>query len=249
MREFWFNNEALRLFGVESGAGSPVMMLHGPMADHRVGRAFGAGVDERFRLITPDLRSGGRSPFGGRLTWDDMAADALAALDHLGVERVVMGAVSGATGAALRFAFNWPQRLAGLAIVTPVYAGADVGLEPGQSGPLMAMEEVARRAPVEGIEVLRPLYEALPEPMRAGALAMILSQDPASVAAGGRLLASGEQPFETAADLARLKMPVLFVPGNDAMHPASVSDIYLRHLPDCRTGMTIPEFCHGLAPW
>jgi pimeloyl-ACP methyl ester carboxylesterase len=248
MRDFWFQNDGLRLYGVEQGEGPAVLFLHAPMTDHRVGIAYAAGLDG-FRLVAPDLRSGGRSHFGGRLTWDALASDALAALDHLGVRRAVIAGVSGATGAALRFAFNWPERLAGMAIVTPVYAGADVGLAPGQSGPLEAMERLARRVPTEGIEVLRPLYAALPEPMRGPALAMILSQDPASVAAGGRLLASGDQPFGTASDLARLKMPVLLLRGADAMHPPEVSDLYERHLPDCRTGMTIPQFCRSLPPW
>lgn len=63
--------------------------------------------------------------------------------------------------------------------------------------------------------------------------AVVAGYDPASVAATTRLLASGAQPFATAADLAAISAPTLLVPGADPYHPAEVSDRYRRHLRRC----------------
>jgi pimeloyl-ACP methyl ester carboxylesterase len=93
------------------------------------------------------------------------------------------------------------------------------------------MDALARRAPQEGVQVLRPLYENLPPGARDRALAMLDEFDAASVAATSRFIASGVQPFGSADHLAALSVPTLLVRGDDPMHPAEVSDLYAAHLP------------------
>jgi pimeloyl-ACP methyl ester carboxylesterase len=48
-----------------------------------------------------------------------------------------------------------------------------------------------------------------------------------------RFLVSAAQPFPSSADLASLEMPVLLIRGDDAMHPAEVSDLYAAAIRDC----------------
>jgi len=93
------------------------------------------------------------------------------------------------------------------------------------------MDAAGSRAIAEGVQVLHPLFDALPAPIRERARAIVDRFDPASVAATTRFLASDAQPFATAADLASISVPVLLVPGTDPYHPAEVSDLYSRHLP------------------
>jgi pimeloyl-ACP methyl ester carboxylesterase len=62
---------------------------------------------------------------------------------------------------------------------------------------------------------------------------MVEGFDPASVVATSRFIASGAQPFASAADLRVLSMPVLLVRGADALHPAEVSDLYAENIPNC----------------
>jgi hypothetical protein len=118
-------------------------------------------------------------------------------------------------------------------ILSPAFAGADVGLTLAQDAAMRAMDAAGRRTLAEGTGALLPLFDALPPEVRDRARAAVASYDPASVAATTQFLASGAQPFATAADLAAISAPTLLVPGTDPYHPAEVSDRYRRHLGDC----------------
>ncbi len=61
MREIWFESGGVRLFAVEEGEGPEIVMLHGGMADHRAALPLIVPLGARHRVITPDLRSSGRS--------------------------------------------------------------------------------------------------------------------------------------------------------------------------------------------
>lgn len=234
MREHWWERAGARLCAVELGEGPSLVMLHGGMATHVAALPLVQSLGDRYRVLTPDQRGSGRSIWGGPLTFDLLADDLAALLDRLAVERAVIGGVSGGTGVAVRFALRHANRTAALVLVKPVYAGADRGYTPQQAQAFVAMDAVAGRALDEGIQVLRPLYAGLPSPMREKALAMLEGLDPASVVATSRFIASGAQPFATAGDLTELRLPVLLVRGDDALHPAEVSDLYAAALPRCR---------------
>ncbi|HEY0512866.1 MAG TPA: alpha/beta hydrolase [Thermoanaerobaculia bacterium] len=233
MREIWFEREGARLFAVEDGEGRAIVMLHGGMADHLASLPLIVPLAPRYRVIAPDLRGNGKSWYGGRLTFDQLADDVAALLDHLGLDRAVIGGVSGGTGVALRFALRHPTRTAGLVLVRPVYGGEERGYTDPQRQTFARMDAVASRALAEGVQVLRPLYASLPEPIREKALAMVDGFDAASVVATSHFIASGAQPFAAAADLKTLSMPVLLVRGDDPLHPAEVADFYVENIPIC----------------
>lgn len=233
MREFWVESEDARLFAVEDGSGPAVVMLHGGMANHLAALPFVVPLKDRFRFVAPDLRGSGRSRYGGRLTFDQMADDVVRILDGLDVNRAVVGGVSSGSGIALRFALRHPGRSLGLVVVQPVYGGEARGYTDQQKCTFAMMDGVASRAIDEGVQVLRPLYANLPAGMRERALAMIEGFDPASVVATSRFLASGAQPFAAASDLMALAVPTLLVRGADPLHPPEVSDLYAASIPGC----------------
>lgn len=233
MREFWVQSEGVRLFAVEDGGGPAVVMLHGGMANHQAALPLIAPLVARYRIIAPDLRGSGKSWCGAPLTFDQLADDVEVLLDHIGVDRAVLGGISGGSGVALRFALRRPGRTLGLVVVNPVYAGEERGYTEQQKTTFAMMDAVASRALEEGVEVLRPLYANLPASMRERALAMMEGLDAASVVATSHFIASGSQPFTSAADLRSLEAPTLLVRGDDAMHPAEVSDLYAANIPDC----------------
>jgi len=233
MRELWFESGGVRLFAVEDGAGPAVVMLHGGMATHVAALPLVAPLAPRYRVVAPDLRASGRSRSGAPLTFDILAADIDALLDRLGVERAVVGGVSGGSGVALRFALTRRGRTAALVLVKPLYAGAAQGYTEQQKAAFGAMDAVANRALDEGVQVLRPLYANLPPGVREKALAMIEGFDAASVVTTSRFIASGAQPFGSAADLKSVHAPTLLVRGDDAIHPPQVSDLYAANIPDC----------------
>jgi pimeloyl-ACP methyl ester carboxylesterase len=233
MREIWLDIEGVRLFAVEAGAGPAMVLLHGAMADHMAVLQLLRPLSARYRVIAPDLRGSGRSVSGETLDFDRLADDVMALLDHLRLDAAVIGGVSSGTGVALRCALRHPARTARLVLVTPVYGGGELGYTEQQRATFAMMDAMASRAPTEGVQVLRPLYANLPADIRERALAMLGSFDAASVAATSRFVASGAQPFRSAADLEVLRTPTLLIRGNDPVHPAAVSDLYASSIPDC----------------
>lgn len=234
MREIWFDAAGVRLFAVEDGSGPPIVMLHGGMATHVAAQPLVVSLAPRYRVITPDLRASGRSVYEGTLTFDRLADDLVGLLDHLGEPRAVVGGVSGGSGVAVRFVLRHASRAAGLIVVHPMYAGSHRGYTEAQQRAFTRMDAVASRALDEGVQVLRPLYDDLPAPVRSKALAMIEGFDPASVVATSRFIASGAQPFTAPEELRSVPVPALLVRGDDPLHPAEVSELYAEHLPGCR---------------
>ncbi len=256
-RDFWFESDGTRLFAVEDGKGRPLIMLHGALVNHLASVPLVGALASRFRVITPDLRSSGKSVDARPLTWDRLADDVAALLHQLGADRAVVGGVSSGSGVALRFALRYPEKTVGLVLVTPVYGGEERGLTAQQTATFKLMDEVGSRAIDEGVQVLRSLYEHLPPPIREKVLAMIAGFDAASVASTTHFIASGAQPFTSAADLRGLAVPTLLIPGNDPLHPAEVSSLYATHIPNCAVSepqnadraAVIGDFCERSAAW
>ncbi len=231
--EIWFDSHGTRLFAVERGRGRPLILLHGGMADHLACLHLAGSLASSLRLITPDVRGAGRSIDHGPLTWTQLADDVAQLARHLDLRRVAVGGWSFGAGLAARVALQHPDLVDSLILVHPAFAGADRGLTPAQQTAMVAMDAAARRALTHGTDALLPLFDPLPEDVRARARAMVATFDPASVAATTHFLASGEQPFASAADLAAVDVPTLVVPGTDPYHPAEVAAEYARHLPRC----------------
>lgn len=233
LREHWFENVGVRLYVTEAGQGTPVVLLHGGLADHHACWLYAAALTGSCRVITPDLRGAGRSIVAGPLTWDAIADDLAAIVRGLGLDRVVIGGSSFGAGAAVRFALRYPSLVSALLVLNPAYGGAELGLVPAQRAAMSAMNAVGHRAPAEGIEVVFPLFDALPPEIRERARRVIATFDPTSVAATTAFMASGAQPFEHRDELCAITAPTLLVPGTDPTHPREVSDVYARHLPRC----------------
>lgn len=240
MREFWFDSAGTKLFAVESGEGRPIILIHGGLATHLACRAFGAPLDARYRVITPDLRSSGRSVFHGPLSWDLLADDVAALVRALGVERAVIGGVSMGAAVATRAALRHPDVVDKLLILSPAYAGAELGLTETQQAAMRAMDAVGSRAPAEGVEVLLPLFDALPEAIRERAKRNIPTYDARSVAATTAFMASLVQPFERGSELQQIVAPTLLVPGLDATHPPQAAEIFRMNLQNCTVVVADP---------
>ncbi|APU14744.1 MULTISPECIES: alpha/beta fold hydrolase [Actinoalloteichus] len=98
------------------GEGPPVLLVHGhpfdgSMWDPQVEHLAAAGR----RVIVPDLRGYGRSAVtAGEVTLDVFARDLAALLDHLDVERVVLGGLSMGGQIVMEFHRLFPERISGL---------------------------------------------------------------------------------------------------------------------------------------
>jgi pimeloyl-ACP methyl ester carboxylesterase len=242
MPELWTERAGARLFAVDEGRGPPVVMLHGGLADHRAVGPVVAPLAGRYRLILPDVRGSGRSHFAGVLDWRTLADDLAAVLDAAGIDRAVVGGTSGGAGVAARFALDHPDRLTAVVFNLPHYAGGDVGPTAYQREQLGGVWALAQQALTEGMGVMESAYAGLPDGVREAALAMVRSFDPASYATTAAFLASGEQPFASASALSAIKVPVLILPGDDPMHPAETSALYVRAMPQAQVGGDLAAF-------
>jgi 3-oxoadipate enol-lactonase len=234
-RSEWIERDGARLFALDGGSGDAIVFMHGGLADHRAALFRVGALAPSHRLIVPDLRGSGRSIDARALGWDRLADDVAGWLDHLAIDRAIVGGVSAGSAVALRFALRHPARLHGLVLMSPVYAGHTRGLTDAQLAAFRAMDDVSRRVLVEGIGALLPLYERLPPNIRALATEMARGFDPASVAASTRLFASGAQPFDDLEELRAIAAPALLIPGTDAEHPAEIAALYARHLSHPKT--------------
>lgn len=90
-----------------------IVLLHGLSANaNEFGGLIEAGLSKRHRVIAPDLRGRGKSgkPDSG-YSMGQHAADVIGLLDHLGLDRVVMGGHSFGALLTIYLAANFPERV------------------------------------------------------------------------------------------------------------------------------------------
>lgn len=117
--------QSVELAYEEFGQGAPVVFLHGFPFDHTIWTPLVPHLQQRARLIMPDLRGHGNSPAPvGVYRMRDMAEDVVCLLDKLKIERAVLVGHSMGGYVSLAFAHAYPGRLAGLGLIA-TQAGAD----------------------------------------------------------------------------------------------------------------------------
>jgi 3-oxoadipate enol-lactonase len=96
----------------------PVVLAHGILMDHEMFAPQVRALGDRCRIITWDARCHGETettddPF----TYWDLADDLRGLLDHLDIERAVIGGMSQGGFVALRFALQHPERVSALMLL------------------------------------------------------------------------------------------------------------------------------------
>lgn len=101
------------------GAGTPVLVVHGSGGGFDQGALVARTVlDERYRWIAPSRFGYLRSTFRAGATFDEQAHAYAHLLDHLGIERVAVVALSHGGPSALLFAVLHPQRVQSLVLLS-----------------------------------------------------------------------------------------------------------------------------------
>jgi 3-oxoadipate enol-lactonase len=99
------------------GDGPAVVLSHGYLMDASMFDAQVAALAPEYRVITWDARGHGGTPAPGPFSYWDLAGDALALLDHLGIEEAVLGGMSQGGFLSLRAALLAPRRVRGLILI------------------------------------------------------------------------------------------------------------------------------------
>lgn len=117
-REFHHSRAGCRLHGFDwGGAGTPAVLLHGGGLTARTWDFVCLGLRGAVRPIAPDLRGHGDSGWSDDYRIDTMAADVVAAADHLGLDRFALVGMSLGGVVAAHVADARPDRVERLALV------------------------------------------------------------------------------------------------------------------------------------
>jgi 3-oxoadipate enol-lactonase len=111
------NGQRLR-FEDSGGDGPAVILSHGFLMDHEMFDAQVQALAPQYRVITWDERGFGETEFDGQpFTYWDSARDCLGLLDHLGVDRAVLGGMSQGGFLSMRAALLAPERVRALVLI------------------------------------------------------------------------------------------------------------------------------------
>lgn len=111
-------NGSLDIWYEASGEGEPLVLLMGLGADHSVWRLHREAYERHFRCIAIDNRGVGRSSKpAGPYTTADMAGDALAVMDHAGVDSAAVAGISMGGAIAQELALSNAHRVHRLLLI------------------------------------------------------------------------------------------------------------------------------------
>lgn len=241
--ELQIENQGVTLSGQESGAGAPVVLLHGLTATRRY-VVMGSSALERsgHRVIAYDARGHGssspaRAP--ARYEYDDLGSDLVAALDQLELERVVIAGASMGAHTALWLALRNPQRVAGLVVITPGYDPQQAG-DPERLTHWDALAQGLREGGIEGF-IAAQGEPTVPDAWRETVLKVIRQrlarhEHPEAVADALQVVPRS-RPFERLEDLASIAVPTTVVAsadGPDPEHPEALARRYAEAIPNAR---------------
>lgn len=118
-----FDRDGLRFHYRDEGAGIPFVFQHGLGGD--LAQPFDLySAGDGIRLLGFDCRGHGETrPLGGEgdLSFARFADDLIALLDHLDIERAIVGGISMGAGLALNVALRYPRRVRALILVRPAW--------------------------------------------------------------------------------------------------------------------------------
>jgi 3-oxoadipate enol-lactonase len=214
----------------EVGSGPPVVLIHGLADDHRLWRYQVPTLATRFRTIAIDIRGHGSSPKPpGPYSVPLFAADVVALLDQLGIERASFIGLSMGGGISQTLALQHAERVQSIALVST-----------SSTFPQTTRDRFHSRAATAEGEGMEPIVESLIErwfSARSRAehpdeveltRATVLANDPFAFAAAAR--ANAQRDWTDALDT--IRCPVLFIGGADDPGDARRSaTTFAEHLP------------------
>jgi len=118
-----FEHDSIRFHYEVHGEGHPLVVCHGLTGDLSAPKDL-LGEFPGVRLIFLDARAHGKTePLGPatKLCFKQFASDLYALLDHLKIDRAIVGGISMGAGIAARFAIDFPKSVAGLILVRPAW--------------------------------------------------------------------------------------------------------------------------------
>jgi len=227
------------------GNGPPVLLIHGFPLSRKMWRLQAEALAAAgYRVITPDLRGFGESDApDGPYSIELFADDILELLDHLGIERAVIGGMSMGGYILLRLLLQAPERVSAALFITTRSTADD---ETGKARRLALARDVMRYGPQVITDAFTQVLfapgtpEEKPE-LASEAYSWMVATSSRGLAGG--LLAMRERPDFTPL-LPTIRQPSLVISAaqDQAAAPAT-AETFLQGLPNC-TARLIPRGGH-----
>lgn len=229
------STEAIRLACVSSGAGEPVLLIHGVYGSGFTLDGIRLSLESGYHVIAPDMRGHAGSPDpGGPLDADTLARDLIDLLDHLDVPTTHVVGYSHGGGTAQALARLAPDRVRSLVLMS-TYAYQPLTTRERILGRIAPpVVRVVRTPPIAaGIRTTR--YSA-GGPQLSAEQAHAFCQEVARSSAGNMARALvGARRFDSRPWLAELTMPTLVIHGTtDVLVSHRQSDLLVAGIPGAR---------------
>jgi pimeloyl-ACP methyl ester carboxylesterase len=246
--------EATRLYYESTGQGETILFLHEYAGDHRSWEGQVRHFSRRFRCVTYNAR--GYPPSDVPADVDDYsmqqaAADAVAVLDELGIERAHIVGLSMGSFASLQLAMDYPERC-----LSAVVVGCGTGAEPSERSKFQGLFAQSAQK-IEDLGMAAYVQEYAMGPARK----TLLKKDPRGWAEfkaqmaehdadGSRRTLLGVQSrrpslWSLQGELAKIDLPVLLITG-DRDEPTLMPNLMLnRIIPRCGLAI-IPRSGHAV---
>ena len=195
------------------GKGEPLLLLHGGLFSTGMFGPTLTKLAETHRVIGVDLHGHGRTGLGARPKIDlvDIGRDLAVVVEKLGLRQTDVMGYSFGGGAAMQLAFQHPELVRRLVIVSAPYA---------QNGffPEMLPQQAAVSAKMADAMKETPMYKSY------AAIAPKPQDFPRLLDAMGALM---REPYDWSANVKQLAMPVMLVYGDaDMIRPEHIVSFY-----------------------
>lgn len=231
------------LRGESAGGGRAIVLCHGITATRRYVHHGSRALERAGHLVVAyDARGHGESdpaPPGQGYGYPFLVSDlerVVAA--EVGEGRFVLAGHSMGAHTAVAYALRHPDRLVGLVVIGPVYAGE---IEPSSLEYWDGLAEALAGGGVDGFVAYIDRHRDIDPAWRRSVLAftrtrMLLHRHPRALVEALRQVPRS-RPFESMRELERLELPALVVASHDAAdpgHPYEVAAAYAERLPRAR---------------
>ena len=249
MAEYVIQRDGVELSVADDGPsdGPAVVLLHGLTATRRY-VVMGSSALERsgHRVLAYDARGHGRSspaPTPDAYGYGELGADLEAVLDGAGIERATLAGTSMGAHTLLWLALTRPERVSGIVVITPAYAGPAENDDPARLARWDTLAQGLRDGGIEGFLAAQRHGGSAPVPERwretvVRVMTQRLGQHEHLDAVADALHAvPRSHPFTDLGELGRLDLPAAVVVSEDEAdpeHPRAVGEAYAAQIPGAR---------------